>query len=361
VRLLLVTNDYPPRPGGIQQYLASLVAAFPGEVRVLGPADGPARDEHRVARNRARFMWPTPAVSSWAIEEGRRFGPDAVLVGAPYPLPYLAPRLRRELGVPVGVLCHGAEITIPAALPGLRSLVAAGMRRADVVFATSRYTAGRVERMTRGTVARIGAGVDLDQFRPAADPPHHPVPVVGCVSRFVPRKGQHRLLEAAAVLTERGIAVQVVLVGRGRTEARLRRLAGDLGVAARFEVDVPWDRLGDLYREMDVFAMPCRSRWAGLEIEGLGLVYLEAAATGLPVLAGDSGGAAETVLPGRSGFVVHSTGDLVEGLAMLLGDEERARRMGEEGRRWMEAEWTWDKVAERLVAGFVAAGAVSGG
>jgi phosphatidylinositol alpha-1,6-mannosyltransferase len=302
-------------------------------------------------------MWPTPAVAGWAVDLARRFRPDAVLIGAPYPLAYLAGRLRDAVGAPVGVLCHGAEVTIPASIPGVRTLLAAGLRRADVVFATSLYTAGQVERLSRRPVVRIGAGVDLEQFRPAVEPPPVRVPIVGCVSRFVPRKGQHRLLRAAAIVQARGTPLRVLLVGRGRMERRLRRLAATLGVDARFEVDVPWARLGGLYREMDVFAMPCRSRWAGLEIEGLGLVYLEAAASGLPVLAGDSGGSPETVRPGRTGFVVHSVADLVEGLEALLADGVRARGMGVEGRAWVETEWTWDRVAQRLVMGFSGAGA----
>jgi phosphatidylinositol alpha-1,6-mannosyltransferase len=177
---------------------------------------------------------------------------------------------------------------------------------------------------------------------------------VGCVSRFVPRKGQHRLIAAATELRRRGLAVTVLLVGKGRTEPRLRRLAERSGVPVRFEIDVPWERLGDLYREMDVFCMPCRSRWGGLEVEGLGLVFLEAAATGLPVLAGDSGGAPETVAPGETGFVVRSVADIVDGLESVLDDPERAAAMGRAGRERVGREFTWDRVVERLLAGLAA-------
>jgi len=147
-----------------------------------------------------------------------------------------------------------------------------------------------------------------------------------------------------------GLDLEVLLVGKGRTEPALRRRADQLGVPTRFEVGVPWERLGELYREMDVFCMPCRSRWGGLEVEGLGLVYLEAAATGIPVLAGDSGGAPETVDPGRTGYVVHDVADIAEALVMLLSDPAAARAMGRAGRERVEREWTWDLAAGRLIA-----------
>ena len=358
MRLLLITNDYLPKPGGIQQYLGNLVTAYPHPIHVLAPADAPTGHDELITRHRSRFMWPTPAVAAWAEEQARRFEPDVVLFGAPYPLPWLGPRLRERLGVPYGVLGHGAEVTIPAAFPITRQLVARPMRRADVLFAVSRFTAGRMARLTGTAPVIIGAGIDASAFHP--DPAgllHRDPPVLGSVSRFVPRKHHDWVIEAAAHLRSRGAPVDVLIVGRGRLESRLRRLAERLAVPVRFEVDVPWSRLGDLYREMDVFCMPCRSRWAGLETEGFGLVFLEAAASGLPVLAGDSGGAPETVVPGETGFVVHSLRDVVEGAEILFADRERARAMGAAGRERVEREFTWDKAIERFVAGL--AGAVS--
>jgi phosphatidylinositol alpha-1,6-mannosyltransferase len=358
VRLLLVTNDYPPKPGGIQQYLGNLVDHLDWPVRVLAPADGPAATktgEDVVVRNRRSFMWPTSVVASWIEAEAAEFEPDVLLFGAPHPLPQLARRLRSSLGVPVGVMCHGAEITVPAVVPGVRGALATTLAAADVRFAVSHYTKGRVERLTGEPVTYVGGGVDPAVFSPAAAArPSSELPVVGCVSRFVPRKGQHRLIEAAARLGDRGTPVALLLVGRGRKEAALRSQAARSGVDVTFEVDVPWTSLPDLYRRMDVFAMPCRSRWAGLEIEGLGLVFLEAAATALPVLAGDSGGSPETVVPGETGFVVHSVDDIIEGLELLLGDPDRARLLGAAGRERVLAEYTWEAVAARLEAGFKA-------
>ncbi len=356
MRLLIVTNVYPPKSGGIQTYLGNLVDAYPGPVRVLAPADGPASDtakgEKIVRRGRRKFMWPTRKTVDWFVAEAREFEADVVLFGAPHPLTRAGARMREELGIPIGVLCHGAEVTIPAAIPGLRTWLRRTLRKADVLFAVSRFTQHKVARLTGRNVVPIGAGVEVDMFTPATVPPENDPPIVGCVSRFVPRKGQHRVIAAAAELHKRGRDVEVLIVGSGRTEARLRKLAADSGVAVRFEISVPWDELADLYRTMDVFCMPCRSRWGGLEVEGLGLVFLEAAAAGLPVLAGSSGGSPETVIPGETGYVVDSVDDIVEGLEMILRDRERGRKMGAKGRERVVEEYVWDRVVSRLDDGF---------
>jgi phosphatidylinositol alpha-1,6-mannosyltransferase len=347
VRVLLVTNDFPPKAGGIQQYLNGLVEAFPGDMRVLAPQDDGGADRKGVVRGDRRFMWPTRRTTRWVARHVAEFGPDVVLFGAPHPLAHMGPRLRRETGVPYAVLCHGAEVTVPAAFPITRQLLRFPLRRADALLANSNYTAGRVERLTGRPVLVVGVGVD-PSFAPGAGPSEV---VVGCVSRFVPRKGQRRVLRTVAALRRDGRALQVLLVGAGRDEGDLRRLAARLGVPTRFEVDVPYARLPSLYREMSVFAMPCRSRWFGLEVEGLGLVFLEAAASGLPVIAGDSGGAPETVNPGVTGFVVDRDAALADALLRLVADPGLASAMGEAGRARVEQRYTWRSVAARFEEG----------
>jgi phosphatidylinositol alpha-1,6-mannosyltransferase len=331
-------------------YLGNLVSAYPDDVLVFAPADVAApHEESGVVRGSASYMLPTRALADEILAVAEPFAPDAVLFGAPHPLPRLGPILRKALGVPFGVLSHGAEVTLPAAMPGSRQLLAHMLRQADARFAVSRFTADRVERLTGRHTDFIGAGVEIDTFVPSSKRRTRARPVIGCVSRFVPRKGQDRLIEAVARLDR---DVEVLLVGKGRTEESLRTLAADRGVDARFAVDVPWGDLPGLYQQMDIFCMPTSSRWGGLEVEGLGLVFLEAAASGLPVLAGDSGGSPETVLPGRTGFVVADVDDVVEGLELLLADPVRAAEMGAAGREFVEAEFTWDRVVERLLDGF---------
>ncbi len=297
-------------------------------------------------------MWPTRKTVDWMVAEARSFGPDAILFGAPHPLTHAIPRLQAELNVPVGVLCHGAEVTVPAVVPGLRGWLRRALRHADVLFAVSRFTQGKVSRLTGHDVIKIGAGVAVDIFTPAASPSANDPPIVGCVSRLVPRKGQHRLIAAATKLKAQGTDVALLIVGAGRTEQKLRKLAARSGVPVRFEIAVPWQQLPDVYRSMDIFCMPCRSRWAGLEIEGLGLVFLEAAAAGLPVLAGSSGGSPETVAPGETGFVVNSVDDIVEGIEVLLSDRARAHEMGVAGRARVLSEYVWESVVATLESGF---------
>jgi len=355
MRLLVVTNDYPPKPGGIQQWLGNVVDHFGGEVRVLAPADGPATNElgEGVVRRGSRgFMWPTTAVAGWVANEIAEFKPDALLFGAPHPLPAIIPKLRSEFAGPIAVMTHGAEVTLPAALPVARQWLRRTLRRADVLLAVSRYTAGKVGRLTGSEVVPVGAGVDVAAFTPSDRPT---APVIGCVSRFVPRKGQDRLIEVAGQLRQTGIPVELILVGKGRWESRLRRLADARQVPTRFEVDVPWESLPGLYQEMAVFAMPAKSRWAGLEVEGLGIVYLEAAAAGLPVVAGDSGGAPEAVVPGVTGFVSHDDTTLESAIRTLIEKPDQAAEMGAAGRQWVEKNHTWPKVADRIETAIKAA------
>jgi len=350
MRLLIVTNDFPPKLGGIQMYLQNVVDAYPDPIHVIAPADPNALpDEVGITRGDRAYMLPSSKTHDLVRDVVRTFEPDAILFGAPHPLTPLGPKLREEFGVPFGILSHGAEVTIPGAVPLVGGRLGRALAAADVRFAVSRFTASKVADLSGAPATFLGAGVEVETFTPPDTPVANTKPVIGCVSRFVPRKGQERVIEAVAQLDH---DVQVLMVGKGRTESRLRKKADDLGVEARFEIDVPWSDLAGLYREMDIFVMPCKSRWGGLEVEGLGLVFLEAAACGVPVVAGDSGGSPETVVVGETGFVASDVPDIVTALEALLADPVRARQMGAAGRDFVEREFTWQRVVERLRDGF---------
>ena len=177
-------------------------------------------------------------------------------------------------------------------------------------------------------------------------------PVVVCVSRLVPRKGQDVLVRALPELRRRVPGTALLLVGGGPDLLRLRRLAAEQGVADDVVTtgSVPWEELPAHYAAGDVFAMPCRTRRAGLEVEGLGIVFLEASATGLPVVAGRSGGSPDAVREGETGHLVdgRSTAAVTDAVAALLLDRERARSLGAAGRAWVERDWRWDVLAQRL-------------
>jgi phosphatidylinositol alpha-1,6-mannosyltransferase len=177
-------------------------------------------------------------------------------------------------------------------------------------------------------------------------------PVVTCVSRMVPRKGQDTLIKAWPQVKSQASGAVLLLVGDGPYAPRLRRMAGRLGVGddVIFTGPVPWPELPGYYDAADVFAMPCRTRRAGLDVEGLGIVYLEASATGLPVIGGDSGGAPDAILDGETGYVVRDMAATAARISELLGDPARARAMGEKGQAWVEREWREELSAARLSA-----------
>jgi phosphatidylinositol alpha-1,6-mannosyltransferase len=143
-----------------------------------------------------------------------------------------------------------------------------------------------------------------------------------------------------------------VIVGGGPYEQTLHRMADESGVRPDivFTGAVPTAELPAHYAMADVFAMPCRTRGAGLDVEGLGIVFLEASAAGVPVVAGDSGGAPETVIDGRTGRVVdgRDAPELAQVISGLLADPDLARRMGQAGREWVTRDWNWDTLTARL-------------
>jgi phosphatidylinositol alpha-1,6-mannosyltransferase len=293
---------------------------------------------------------------------------DTVWFGAAAPLGLLAAGLRRRTGIRRAVAqTHGHEAGW-AALPGARRLLRRVGDEVDVVTYLAEYFRRRLGPALGGRteLVRLAPGVDLDRYRPAVDGSAVRAryrlgdrPVVVCVSRLVPRKGQDALIRAMPLIRRRVADAALLIVGAGPDADRLRRLARSAGVDDRvtFTGEVPWAEMPEYFAAGDVFAMPCRTRKAGLDVEGLGMVYLEASASGLPVVAGDSGGAPDAVREGETGFVVQGrdVAAIADRVATVLADHDLARRMGAAGRAWVEAEWGWDHLAERmahLLAGF---------
>ncbi|MCM4081589.1 glycosyltransferase family 4 protein [Paractinoplanes hotanensis] len=366
-RTLLVTNDFPPRPGGIQQFVHNLALRQPAGSLVVYASTwrgAPAFDADQafeVVREQTGALLPTPAVARRAAEVARAHGCDRVWFGAAAPLGLLAEGLRRRAGVERAVsLTHGHEIGW-AALPGARTLLRRIARGNDVITYLGEYQRSRLDRALHGltSLERLAPGVDVDAFHPGVDGSEvrarHGLtgrPVVVCVSRLVPRKGQDMLIRALPTIRRRVPDAALLLVSGGPYREKLARLARESGVERDvvFTGSVPWPELPAHYAAGDVYAMPCRTRAAGLDVEGLGIVYLEASATGLPVVGGDSGGAPDAVREGETGYVVGGTD--VEAIAAritdLLTDQAKAKAMGAAGRAWVEQEWRWENQATRL-------------
>ena len=373
---LLVTNDFPPKVGGIQSYLWELWRRLPAERTTVltTPYRGSERFDEaapmRIVRTRQRWLLPTPVLARQIRRLADDVGATLVVLDPAVPVGALGPSLLRH-GLRYATVLHGAEVTIPGRVPGTRRWLGRTLRGADHHIAAGGYPLAEAERCAGRPLAAtvIPPGVDIERFRPHSDeqrtatrlrlglPAPGTAPLVVCASRLVPRKGFDTVIVAAAALADRFPGITVAVSGTGRDSERLARVArraeassgGRLRVCFLGRTDD--DTLADLYASADVSAMLCRNRWAGLEQEGYGIVFVEASAAGVAVLAGDSGGAAEAVLDGVTGLVVPRpvrVADAVPMLARLIGNAAAARSMGAAGRQRVERELTYDVLAGRL-------------
>ena len=395
-RPLLIGNDFPPDIGGIEQYVAALAERLPDAAVVAGalppgqttptppgPAVAGATRSYPVFRGRRRFLWPTPATVALLRRCVADHGADVAVFTAPFPLPPAGP----FLGIPFAVLCHGAELVWPAAMPGAAAIYRRWLRRASCLFAVSRYTAGHLRTLVGpdGPPIRLAhPGVDLGRFRPrpsagsaGAVPPADAVPagpsagpLIVSVGRLVPRKGTDVLIRALPVIRDRVPGAHALIVGDGRWRGHLERLVRRLVGSGRLDDGVVTftgraapHAVAGIYATADLAVMPVRSRWGGLEQEGFGMVFVEAQACGVPVVAGRSGGAGETVLtrggaggrPGEapaaraeeSGLVVDGAdvAAVADAVVALLADSERRRAMADAARRHVERRFDWDVLA----------------
>ncbi len=370
-KTLIVTNDFPPRPGGIQSYVHSMALRLdPGKVVVYAStwkdraavAAFDAEQPFPVVRDRTTMLLPTPGVTARAAALLREHDCSSVWFGAAAPLALMAPALRRAGARRIVATTHGHEAGW-AQLPAARALLRRIGEGTDTLTYLGEYTRSRIAAALTPQAAdrmvQLPPGVDEKTFRPDAGGAAlrealglADRPVVLCVSRLVPRKGQDTLIEAMPAILRGFPDAVLLIVGGGPYGAELEKLASETGVASavRFTGSVPWDRLPAHFGAGDVFAMPCRTRRGGLDVEGLGIVYLEASASGLPVVAGDSGGAPDAVLDGETGWVVPGGRPDVtaDRIGTLLADPELRVRLGEHGRRWVEESWRWDLLADRL-------------
>jgi phosphatidyl-myo-inositol dimannoside synthase len=367
VKHLLVTNDFPPKLGGIQSYLWELWRRLPPESFTVlttpypGAASWDADQPFRVVRSDEKVLLPTPGLRRRIDALAEESGAELVVLDPALPVGALGPSLAR----PYAVVLHGAEVTVPGRLPGARQILRRVLRGAQLVVAAGGYplaeAARAAGRQLPGVV--VPPGVDVARFAPLAPDARHAVrrelglpteaTVVLALSRLVPRKGFDVVLRAAALLAPRHPGLLVAVAGSGRDRGRLERLATEMGAPVRFLGRIPDEQLPALYGCSDLFAMLCRSRWAGLEQEGFGIVFLEAAAAGVAQVAGRSGGAHEAVEDGVTGIVVDHPDDhhaVARAIARLLDDPELRQQMATAGRRRAVDRFTYDTLAARLGA-----------
>jgi len=362
---LLVTNDFPPKIGGIQSLLWEWWRRLPPDsfAVLTSPYEGAAEFDAAQAFHIERTTEPVLLPHPWMVRRVRRMaaevGADLVVLDPALPLGLIGPSLH----LPYDVVLHGAEVTVPGRLPLSRQVLGHVLRNARHVVAAGGYPAAEGHRAAGRTlpVTVVPPGVDVDRFTPLDDAQRVAARtrfgiapdaelIVG-VSRLVPRKGFDTAIRAVARLAHSRPRLELAIAGAGRDESRLQQLAAELGAPVRFLGRVAHDELPRLYGCADVFTMLCRTRWGGLEQEGFGIVFLEAAACAVPQVAGDSGGAAEAVDDGVTGIVVRTPDDdraVAAAFERLLDDPAAARAMGRAGRQRAIDEFSYDLLARRL-------------
>lgn len=368
IRHLLVTNDFPPKVGGIQSYLWELWRRLPPEDFTVLTSPYPGAPEFdraqpfEIRRTPEPVLLPSPVMTRRIGRLAAQFGARAVVLDPAVPLGLVGP----ALGLPYAPVLHGAEVTVPGRMPLTRQLLSGVLRRASLLITAGGYPETEARRAAGDRlppVVQVPPGVDVGRFVPSSPSERAGVrarlglpadaPLVVSVSRLVPRKGMDVLIEAAARLARSGRHpdLRVAIAGSGRDRPRLERLIARTGAPVRLVGRIPDADLADFYAAGDVFALCCRSRWHGLEQEGFGIVFLEAAACGVACVAGDSGGAAEAVLDGVTGLVVArptDVGEVATALERLLADPVLRRRQGQAARARMEREFAYDVLAGRL-------------
>jgi phosphatidylinositol alpha-1,6-mannosyltransferase len=366
-RHLLVTNDFPPKIGGIQSQLWELWRRLPPESFTVlttpykNDREWDAQQPFDIIRARQWWMLPTRKLTRQINAIVHATGAEFVVLDPVVPLGLVGPRL----DVPYMAIAHGAEYAIPGRLWPTRPYVTRVTRRSMGMIASGSYVEEvvrtRLSKSAKTPVISIPPGVDGERFRPLSDQERADVRkkfglasttqlVVG-VSRLVPRKGFDLLIRAAAQMKVTHPNLQVLIAGKGRERKHLEDLIRELDAPVALLGRVAEEDLPGLYGAADVFCMPCHDRWMGLESEGFGIVFGEASAAGTAVIAGASGGASEAVAHGETGLVVGpkvTVDGVADAMALLLNHPEKRVQMGIEGRKRALERFSYDQLALSL-------------
>ena len=364
---LFVTNDFGPRAGGIETFVHGLIERFPkNSVLVYTSQQGDTSSYDAtwlanygvtVFRDRSKMLLPTPRV----IREVRKIinqnKPEAVVFGAAAPLALMGKLLPVNRKI---ALTHGHEVWWAKVFP-FNLLMRLIGNSVDHLTYLGEYTKGEISKgisaKARAAMVQIAPGIDTEKFKPVDASELRgslgltEKEVIISVGRLVPRKGQDKLIEALPKILKARPSAHILFIGAGSFQSELEKLIKKLDMQSHvtFVGRVQYEELAKYICVGDIFAMPSRSRFAGLEVEGLGIVYLEASACGLPVLGGDSGGAPDAVLPGKTGLVVDGTDvdQIADGAIKLLSGDRKT--MGKAGREWAVATWDWQIWATKFV------------
>lgn len=369
---LFVTNDFGPRAGGIETFIIGLVQRMPRAQTVVytssqgdtGQYDATWLSDYgvEVIRDRAKILLPTPRISRAVAKVVKSHGIHVVAFGAAAPLAIMAPSLRKAGAKRIIALTHGHEVWWSKLFPFSLAMRRIGSST-DALTYLGEYTRCAISRSLTPTAAnamvKIAPGIDTEHFAPTNSQMLreslglNQKKIIVSVGRLVQRKGQDRLIESMREIIKDVPDAHLVLIGEGPYRKHLTDLVDkyNLGDCVTFIGRIQYADLPRYICLGNIFAMPSRSRFHGLEVEGLGIVYLEASACGLPVIAGTSGGAPDAVIEGVTGVVVDGldSGAIANAVIDLLDNPERARAMGAAGREWIVDKWRWQIWADKFV------------
>ncbi len=344
MKTLLITNDWKPKKGGISTYLCNFVDNFPEETLIYGPNWIEGKSTFPSSSN---FILPTKKTIDEITQIVEEKEVDNILMGSSNPQFLMVPFLTK-LNIPISMIAHGAEFNVIRFIPVLGKIMSKSMDMLEQIYTISYFSLNKLEKLTSSKVLYIGAGTPTVESTPTKEFKEGERVVVGVSSRFVVRKRIEWVLEACSDLVEEGYILELHIYGHGRLESKLRKLSDLFSVKTSFfPSSEENDSIEDFYSNIDIFAMPSHSRFFGLEYEGLGLVYLEAASYGIPVITGSSGGSPETIIPGKTGFVADTKNHLYDAIKYFLDNPTSINEFGSEGKIFISNNFSWENVISK--------------
>ena len=343
MKILLITNDWSPKKGGISTYLINFVKNFPEKVIVFGPNWIEGEDTYQSS---SKIILPTKRTISEINKVVEENEVSHILMGSSNPQ-FLLVHFLLKLNIPISMIAHGAEFNVVRFIPVLNKIMFRSMNSLNAIYTVSNFSLRKLKKITKTKVVLIGAGTPIVSTDTRSEIRESKNLIVGVSSRFVPRKKIDWVIEVCSKLFDEGYSVEVYIYGHGRLREKLIKLSELFSVKTNFFPNNNHGSIKDFYEKIDIFAMPSHSRFFGLEYEGLGLVYLEAASYGLPVITGSSGGSSETIIPGKTGFVADTKLHLYDAIKFFLDNPTAVDTFGEEGRRFITENFSWIDVAEK--------------
>jgi len=351
MNILLITNDWKPKKGGITTYLSNLSENSKNNIFVYGPNWIAGENTFKSTEN---FLWNPNKVFSdvQKIINENKF--DIILHGSSNPNFLFVNKLNtldipdspKNVKIPQFMICHGAEFNVLNYFPIIRTILKKNLNNLNKIFTVSDFSRKKLEYITETQIHNIGAGIDIPNFEKEYEV--NEKITIGVVSRLVSRKKINWLIDVTHEIREAGIPIELKIFGFGKQENYLKKLSNVSAADISFLKDEGEDDLSNFYKSIDIFAMPSQSKYFGIEFEGLGLVYLEAASYGVPVIVGASGGAIETIIPGKTGFVAGDKKILKESILYFINNPEKIEEFGLEGRKFVSDFYNWEKLIDKI-------------